>query len=131
DACAGATIAFGIMSALYHRNKTGKGQFIDMAQAENVMHVLSQAVMDYSMNGRIQTTMGNRHLYRAPQGCYPCTGNDHWITISVKTDEEFAGLCKVMGREDLLQDERFTTSLARYANQDALDAEISAWSANL
>lgn len=129
DACGGATIAFGILSALYHRNKTGKGQFLDMSQAENVMHVLTQAVMDYSMNGRIQTTQGNRHAYRAPQGCYPCTGNDHWITISVNTDEEFAGLCRVMGRDELLEDERFRDSLSRYANQDALDAEISAWSA--
>lgn len=129
DACGGATIAFGIMAALHHRRKTGRGQFIDMSQAENVMHTLTQAIMDYSMNGRVQTTIGNRHPYRAPQGCYPCTGEDHWITISVGTDEEFEGLCRVMGREELAGDERFADSLSRYRNQHALDAEIAAWSA--
>lgn len=129
DACGGATIAFAIMAALHHRRKTGKGQFIDMSQAENVMHTLTQAVMDYSMNGRIQTTMGNRHPYRAPQGCYPCTGEDNWVTLSVGSDEEFAGLCRVIGREDLISDERFADSLSRYNNQDALDEAIAAWSA--
>ena len=129
DACGGATSAFAIMAALHHRRKTGHGQFIDMSQAENVMHTLTQAVMDYSMNGRVQTTMGNRHAYRAPQGCYPCTGDDHWITISVDTDEEFAGLCRVMGRDDLIADERFADSLSRYKHQDALEEAIAAWSA--
>ncbi|HEX5368592.1 MAG TPA: CoA transferase [Dehalococcoidia bacterium] len=129
DACGGATSAFAITAALHHRRKTGRGQFIDMSQAENVMHTLSQAVMDYSMNGRVQTTMGNRHQYRAPQGCYPCTGEDHWITISVGSDAEFAALCGVIGREELISDPRFADSLDRYANQDALDEAIAAWSA--
>lgn len=129
DACGGATVAFALMSALHHRRKTGVGQFIDMSQAENVMHTLTQAIMDYSMNGRVQTTMGNRHAYRAPQGCYPCTGEDHWITLSVGTDEEFAGLCRVIGREDMVTDERFADSLSRYKHQDALDEAIAAWSA--
>jgi crotonobetainyl-CoA:carnitine CoA-transferase CaiB-like acyl-CoA transferase len=128
DACGGATSAFGIMAALHHRRKTGRGQYIDMSQAENVMHTLTQAVMDYSMNGRVQTTMGNRHAYRAPQGCYPCTGEDHWITLSVGTDAEFAALCKVIGRDDLATDPRFADSRSRYANQDVLDPLISAWS---
>jgi crotonobetainyl-CoA:carnitine CoA-transferase CaiB-like acyl-CoA transferase len=127
DACGGATSAFAIMSALYHRRKTGRGQYIDMSQAENVMHTLTQAIMDYSMNGRIQTTLGNRHPYRAPQGCYPCTGEDNWITISVGSDEEFAGLCKVIGRDDLLSDSRFADQPGRHANQDALDEAIAAW----
>ncbi|HEY7270901.1 MAG TPA: CoA transferase, partial [Dehalococcoidia bacterium] len=113
DACGGATSAFAVMAALHHRRKTGRGQFIDMSQAENVMHTLSQAVMDYSMNGRVQTTLGNRHAYRAPQGCYPCSGEDHWITISIGSDAEFEALCRVIGREDLLADARFCDSLGR------------------
>src|SRR5690606_6034995 len=67
--------------------------------------------------------------YRAPQGCYPCTGEDNWVTLSVGSDEEFAGLCRVIGREDLISDERFADSLSRYNNQDALDEAIAAWSA--
>jgi crotonobetainyl-CoA:carnitine CoA-transferase CaiB-like acyl-CoA transferase len=127
DACGGATAAFALMTALYHRNKTGRGQFIDMSQAENVSHTLSQALMDYAMNGRVQSTLGNRDASRAPQGVYRCQGDDAWIAISCGSDAEFAGLCGAMDRADLLADERFAGSLARYANQDALDGEIEAW----
>ena len=79
------------MAALYHRRKTGRGQFIDLSQAENVMHTLSQAVMDYSMNGRVQSSLGNRHPYRAPQGVYRCAGDDSWIALSVGDDDAVPG----------------------------------------
>jgi crotonobetainyl-CoA:carnitine CoA-transferase CaiB-like acyl-CoA transferase len=128
DAAGGATSAFALMAALHHRRKTGRGQFIDMSQAENVMHTLSQAVMDYSMNKRVQTTLGNRHPSRAPQGAYRCAGDDNWITISVGTDAEFEALCRVMARDDLPRDERFAGTLARHEHQDELDEVINAWS---
>jgi len=129
DAAGGATSAFAIMAALYHRQKTGRGQFIDLSQAENVMHTLSQAVMDYSMNKRVQTTLGNRHPSRAPQGVYRSAGDDAWIAISCGSDDEFRGLCKTMGRPELAADPRFADSLSRYKHQDELDAEIEAWTA--
>jgi crotonobetainyl-CoA:carnitine CoA-transferase CaiB-like acyl-CoA transferase len=127
DAAGGATSAFAVMAALLRRRKTGHGQFIDMSQAENVMHTLSQAVMDYSMNKRVQSTLGNRHPSRAPQGCYRCAGEDAWLTVSCGTDDEFRALCQVMGRPDLPSEERFATTLARHNHQDEIDKEISAW----
>ncbi|HLF72433.1 MAG TPA: CoA transferase [Dehalococcoidia bacterium] len=128
DAAGGATGAFALLAALHYRNRTGKGQFIDMSQAENVTHTLSQAFMDYSMNRRVQTTLGNRDPARAPQGVYRCTGEDNWIALSCGSDAEFRGLCNVMGRPELATDERFADGLSRHDNQDALDPEISAWS---
>src|SRR5262249_10495618 len=74
DACAGATAAFAILAALNHKMDSGEGQYIDMAQAENVGHTLTQAYMDYSLNGRVQSTLGNRDAARAPQGVYRCAG---------------------------------------------------------
>jgi crotonobetainyl-CoA:carnitine CoA-transferase CaiB-like acyl-CoA transferase len=127
DAAGGATGAFAIMAALYHRRKTGRGQFIDLSQAENMMHTLSQAVMDYSMNGRVQGSYGNRHPYRAPQGVYRCAGEDAWLALSIGSDEEFRGLCGVIGRPDLGADERFADLDARQANHDELDALLEAW----
>ena len=127
DAAGGATGAFAVMAALYHRRKTGRGQFIDLSQAENVMHTLSQAVMDYSMNGRVQASYGNRHPYRAPQGVYRCAGDDAWLALSVGSDEEFSGLCGVLGRPALADDPRFAGLEARQANHDELDAIIEAW----
>ncbi len=127
DPAAGASAAFALLSALYHRRKTGEGQFIDMAQSENVIHHLSQAVMDFSMNGRVQGTMGNRDPSRAPQGAYRCQGNDSWIAISVGSDAEFVALCRAMGQPELAGDPRFADVVSRYHNQDALDQIISAW----
>jgi benzylsuccinate CoA-transferase BbsF subunit len=130
DACGGAASAFAVMSALFYRKRTGTGQFIDMSQAENVTHTLSQAFMDYSMNRRVQTTLGNRDPSRAPQGVYRCAGEDSWLALSCGTDAEFRALCQVIGRPDLASDTRFADSLSRYTNQDELDAEISAWASD-
>jgi crotonobetainyl-CoA:carnitine CoA-transferase CaiB-like acyl-CoA transferase len=127
DAAAGAGSAFAVLTALYARRRTGRGQFIDMSQAENFIHLLSQAVMDYSMNGRNQGSIGNRHPSRAPQGVYRCEGVDSWVTLSCGTDEEFAALCSAMGMPELVEDERFLTSAARYENQNALDSVIGGW----
>lgn len=131
DACAGATSAFAVLAALRYRLKTGKGQYIDMAQAENVAQTFSQAIMDYSMNRRSQTTLGNRDPSRAPQGVYRCSGQDSWLALSCGSDAEFRALCEVIGKPELAHDPRFADSLSRYKHQDALDEEISAWSAGL
>jgi crotonobetainyl-CoA:carnitine CoA-transferase CaiB-like acyl-CoA transferase len=118
------------MAALYHRRRTGRGQFIDLSQAENVTHTLSQAVMDYSMNGRVQSSYGNRHPYRAPQGVYRCAGEDAWLALSAGTEEEYRGLCGVLARPGLSDDPRFADLESRQANHDALDAIIGAWTAD-
>jgi crotonobetainyl-CoA:carnitine CoA-transferase CaiB-like acyl-CoA transferase len=60
DAVSGAGAAFAIMAALHYRRRTGKGQFIDFAQAENLMQSIGESLMDYTMNGRVQSSLGNR-----------------------------------------------------------------------
>ncbi len=130
DAAGGATAAFALLAALHHRSRTGRGQFIDMSQAENVAHALSQALMDYSMNGRVQGTLGNRDPARAPQGVYRCAGDDSWLAVSCGDDGEFRALCAVIGRPELAADPRFADSLSRQRNQGALDLEIGVWTAD-
>lgn len=127
DATAGAHGAFALLAALRYRNRTGKGQFIDLAQAETLMPYLAQATMDYSMNNRVQDTMGNRHTYMSPHGCYRCLGEDRWVVIAVNTDEEWQGLCRAMNQPSLANDERFTDVKIRYDNQDELDLIIENW----
>jgi crotonobetainyl-CoA:carnitine CoA-transferase CaiB-like acyl-CoA transferase len=131
DAASGATGAFAVQAALYHRLKTGKGQFIDLAQAEAVAGTYSQAYMDYAMNRRVQHTIDNRDPSRAPQGVYRCRGGDNWIAVSCGDDKEFRSLCDVMDRPELKEDERFANVSRRYRNQDELDSEISSWTADL
>ena len=84
DAAAGTQGAFAVLSALHYRRRTGKGQLIELSQAESLIPFMGEAFMDYSMNGRSQSTMGNRHP-SAIQGCYHCRGDDRWVCITIKS----------------------------------------------
>jgi len=127
DATAGACIAFSVIAALYQRHRTGKGQFIDVAQAETIIPQMGQAVMDYTINGRDQTTLGNRDPSMAPQGCYRCSGDDKWAVISIENDKQWQDLCRVIGKPELALDHRFADVAGRYESQDALDRILEEW----
>ncbi|HEY4668346.1 MAG TPA: CoA transferase, partial [Tepidiformaceae bacterium] len=97
DYLAGAQGAFAVMAALWHRDRTGQGQLIEIGQAENAAAMFTQAIMDYSLNGRIQSAIGNRDVHgRYPCGVYPAkspgtaeTADDRWVAISIESDEEW------------------------------------------
>jgi len=127
DEAAGVTAAFAVLLALHYRNRTGKGQYIDMAQAEATMGHLSEAIMDYTMNRRVQTSEGNRLPGTAPCGCYRCQGEDRWVNITVTSDEEWAGLCRAMGNPEWTREEKFSGSLSRSQHHDELDRLIEGW----
>ncbi|MBP1724689.1 MAG: CoA transferase [Deltaproteobacteria bacterium] len=129
DAVAGGTAAFAALMALRQRDRTGKGQFIEIPQIESMIPQLGQSIMDYTMNGRVQTTVQNWHpsLATAPHNCYRCLGDDRWINITVTSEEEWEALCGVMGRPEWIRDERFADALSRVRNQEALDKRIEAW----
>lgn len=127
DASAGASAAFAAIAALHHRDKTGKGQYIELSQMETIIPHLAESIMDYTMNERVQTTLGNRHPWMAPHGCYRCRGEDRWVVIAVSSEEEWQGLCRAMGNPDWTKEERFADALSRYNNQDELDRLIEEW----
>jgi len=127
DEASGATAALAVLMALHYRNRTGKGQYIDLAQAEATMPHLGEAIMDYTMNRRVQGSRGNRMPGAAPCGCYRCQGEDRWINITITTDEEWEGLCRAMGNPPWCRQERFADSLSRDRNQDDLDRLIQEW----
>ena len=138
DYIAGTQIAFAVMSALWHRNRTGAGQFIEMAQAENAAAMFAQAYMDYALNGRSGTALGNRSIYaadgEAPCGAYPCVsagtaaeGLDRWIAITVTNDDQWRALRTVMGNPAWAMAPELETAAGRAAQQDELDDRIAAW----
>jgi crotonobetainyl-CoA:carnitine CoA-transferase CaiB-like acyl-CoA transferase len=127
DAVSGAGAAFAIMAALHYRRQTGQGQFIDFAQAENLMQSIGETLMDYTMNGRIQTSLGNRHPFMAPHGCYPCQGRDRWVVIAIANDTEWGSFCQALGNPAWAADARFADATSRYQHQEAMDAHIAAW----
>ncbi|MFQ5872723.1 MAG: CaiB/BaiF CoA transferase family protein [Dehalococcoidia bacterium] len=127
DSAGGVNAALAVMMALRHRARTGKGQLIELAQVENFTCYLGEVVMDYMMNRRVQTTLGNRHRYLWPHGCYPCRGEDQWVTIAVSDHEEWLGLCRAMGSPPWAQEERFADELGWHRYQDEMDRYISEW----
>ncbi len=116
-----------MLTALRHRTETGEGQFIDMALAEGLVCQLGEFVGAYGHNGSQPERHGNSHYKWAPQGVYRALGDDRWIAISVTTEEQWESFCQVMGRPDLVSDERFCSESARKANEQALNQIISEW----
>ncbi|MFC1933132.1 CaiB/BaiF CoA transferase family protein [Chloroflexota bacterium] len=120
----------GVISALYLRHKTGKGQHVDISESEGMTSIIPEVIMEYVMNGRIRPRMGNRDEIMAPHGCYQCKGEDKWVAMAVGTDEEWRALCQAMGNPEWSKDERFSDQFSRWQNQDELDKLITEWTRN-
>lgn len=131
DPTAGIHMAACVLAAMLYRLKTGKGQFIDVSQREPGIAMVGEYFLDYVMNGRTGTQIGNRHSSMAPYGCYPSRGDDMWLTIAVRTDDEWKAFCKVLGDPEWTRDPRFQDALGRWKNQDDLDKHISEWTKEL
>ena len=127
DAAGGINCALAVMMALRNRQRTGKGQMIELAQVENFTSYISDVNIDRLANGRVHRTLGNRHRTMVPHGCYPCSGDDEWVVIAVEKEEQWDALCGVMGSPSWTADRKFASYLSRYEHQDELDALISEW----
>ncbi|MCC7363845.1 MAG: CoA transferase [Dehalococcoidia bacterium] len=127
DPMAGTALIGAVAMALRHRNRTGEGSYVELAQRENLGMFVGEFVVDYSMNGELRQPIGNRHPHVAPHNRYPSGGDDRWVVLACEDDAQFAGLCNAMQRPDLLSDPRFTTNALRKANEEELDAIIAEW----
>ena len=127
------SFALAMLSALFHRNRTGEGQWIDASQTEVGLFINGPAILDWSANGRVWTRTGNRSPYKpaAPHGVYPSAGVDRWIAIACFSDAEWRDLAKVAGHPEWAGDGRFKDITARMANMEALDALIGHWTKSL
>ncbi len=127
DYTIGTYSPFTILAAIYHRKMTGKGVFVDYSMCEGVITMIPEAILDYTMNGRVATPKSNKDELMAPHGIYKCDGDDKWVAIAVGSDSEWSELCKVMGREDLARDERYSDLFGRQKNRHELDRLIEEW----
>ena len=121
------TAAFAILTALYNREQTGEGQFIDCSQVEGVTSLIGELMLGYEMNGQIPERMGNSHPQYAPHNVYKCWGVDRWLALEIHSDEEFAILARVIGQPGLAEDARFADMASRKKNEAALDRIIEEW----
>ncbi|MBA4180244.1 MAG: hypothetical protein C0506_06595 [Anaerolinea sp.] len=135
DYLAGAQGAFAVMTAIWHRDRTGEGQLIEIAQAENAAAMFTQAIMDYSLNRNVQTAIGNRDVHgRFPCGVYPAkspgdssTMEDRWVSIHVETDAQWRALGKAFGNPAWASDMRFATNASRAEHYPEIDSNIAAF----
>ena len=121
--------AMAVMSAIFYRDRTGKGQYIDQAQYQPGLHLTGTSVLDYSANGRHSRRHGNRSPYlpAAPHGIYRCAGDDEWIGIAVFDEGQWQALCRQMDNPAWCKSPEFTSMEGRLQHQDELDVKIEEW----
>ena len=146
DPVSGAFAAIGVLAALRElrsgRARSGAGagvgagagagvgaggRLVEVPQVEVILHSVGEQVLDAARSGSDAPLLGNRHATHAPQGCYPCRGDDAWLTLCVDSDEAWAALRTVMGGPLWADDERFGSVAGRRAHHDELDERLAAW----
>ena len=127
DSIASVTGVFLILSCLRHRNLTGEGQFIDMGQSEASSCLIGESIMEYTMNGRVMGFQGNLSRWMAPHNLYPCKGEDRWVSIAIKTEDEWDNFCRAMESPPWTEEERFADNNSRLRNREDLDRLVSEW----
>ena len=118
DITAGLFAHSGIMAALYARERTGRGQRVDVSLLSSALAWLANVGSNYLVSGETPRRYGNAHPNIVPYGVL--RARDRWITVAVGTDRQFRALCRVLGLDDLGHDERFATNAARVGHRDAL-----------
>ena len=118
---------FAIVSALHERRRTGLGQYIDVSMLRATVATMGMGLMEYELTGQVLQTRGNYDPVMAPYGNYPCAGEDEWVSIAVRTGEEWRGLVEAMGAPPWTGEPEFAGRYARLNHRRELDARLSEW----
>lgn len=114
------------LAALAHRDRTGEGQFIDLAQMEACVATIGD-VMLAALAGDESRGLGNDRACGAPYGIYPCTGEDRWVAITVQSDAQWESFCPAVGHPEWARDRRFSEPATRRLHHDTLDSLVADW----
>ncbi|MCB2063172.1 MAG: CoA transferase [Novosphingobium sp.] len=134
DHTGGHYMSIAILLALFHRMRTGEGQWVDMACCDTGLTLHGPALLDYTVNGRKSRRegrpIGNRSEWpaMAPHGIYRTLGEDQWIAIACRSDADWQALAGVIG-EGWASDPQWQTLEGRIVGQDDLDRLMDAWCA--
>ena len=124
DTVGGLTAAMAVNAALVGRERSGQGSFIDVSMLEASLSAMGWVVSNYLISGVLTQPMGDQNATAAPSGAFEAA--DGPINISANRQEQFVTLCEILGRDDLLEDDRFREREARKANREALNQELNA-----
>ncbi len=127
DTVASVHAALAAVAALRHRNRTGEGQAVEVAQLEATVSMVGEALLDYQMTGRVARPQGNADPEFAPHNNYPCADGDKWVAIAVRTEDEWRAFCRALGNPDWSRHPDFVDKYARLRHLGDLDRYVAEW----
>ena len=129
DFLSGIHLYAATVTALFERERTGRGRLVEVAMEEAAYATLTSPLQAYFETGKVPPRTGNSSHGRAPLGVYPTT--DGYVALNVAVEQHWLNLLKAMGREELRDDPRFRTNADRVAHMAETDAAIAAWTSTL
>lgn len=126
DYISGLYATIGVMMALRERDRSGRGQFVDIALYESTFRLLDELAPSYAMFGFVRERMGADTATIVPHSHYRCS-DGNWVALACSSDKMFARLAGAMGRPELATDPDYATMPSRIAHRDAVNAMVSAW----
>jgi crotonobetainyl-CoA:carnitine CoA-transferase CaiB-like acyl-CoA transferase len=117
--------AIAVLGALVARDRTGRGQAVDVSSQDAMFSLLDQWPSIFAASGRLPRQVGNRHLAAVPYDAYQA--RDGWLVIAVASNKLFRQLCAAIGRPELGDDPRFRGVVSRLEHGDEINAIVSAW----
>ncbi len=134
DHTGGYYMAMAILMAMIHKQRTGEGQWVDLATTDAALGLNGPVLLDWTVNGRptrqeIQPS-SNRSQWpvMAPHGIYPCKGDDEWVSLACRNDSDWQAFIQLVD-EDWCRDDSYQSLDGRLHDQDKLDQEVSNWTA--
>ena len=126
DHSVGMTAAMAAVAAVYRLRQTGQGSHVDVSAREVACSLVGEALLLAAAGGE-PSRIGNDHLRMAPHGVFATREHDRWLTIAVRSDDEWQKLVKLMDASHLLADPRFATEAERHRHRRTLHSEIERW----
>ena len=131
DPISGMHASFALIAALYERHESGSGHFIEAPMIEPAVNIAAELVIELSAYDATLLRDGNRGPNAAPQGVYPCRGEEQWLALAVADDDQWAALCKAMGAPDWATLHCFGTAEGRRRADAEIDRHIREWAREL
>jgi benzylsuccinate CoA-transferase BbsF subunit len=115
----------GLLAAIFHRTRTGEGQYIELAQLESTVNLMGPSILRYSASGALPYRNGNRRNGSAPCGVFPCAGEDVWCAIEIENDAGWQALVETLGRPQWMTDPGLGTLIGRSQNIDMIEQKLA------